>query len=113
MGRDHHLVKYKQNSPSRISGGDFFVNIGSGRKGKNMKFEISNGHNWGAILSNRDETLTIEKAIARSIFLEGSHGAWGLGLWEQIEKKSVSLFWTFRLTFKSCVFWFVLNTSKK
>ena len=52
-------------------------------------FEISNGHNWGAIWSNRDETLTIEKAIARSIFLEGSHGTWGLRLWEKVEPFSV------------------------
>ena len=34
-GRDHHLVKYKQTGPSRISGGDFFVIFG--RQGKDMR----------------------------------------------------------------------------
>merc|ERR1739848_293525 len=40
------------------------------------KFEISNGHNWGAIWSNRDETLSSHTAMIWSIFWEGCHGAW-------------------------------------
>ena len=70
-GRDHHLVKYKHNGPSRISGGDFFVNIGS--QAKNMKFEFSNGHNWGAIWSYRVVSTITGTAIARSIFLDIPH----------------------------------------
>ena len=38
--------------------------------------KISNGHNWGAILSNQDETLSRDIAMMRSIFWEGCHRAW-------------------------------------
>ena len=49
-------------------------------------FEISNGHNWGAIWSNRDETLSCDTAMTSSCSGEGSQGAWGLGRWEKVEK---------------------------
>ena len=53
---------------------------------KNMlKFEISNGHNWGAIWSNRDETLSCDTAMTSSCSGGGSQGAWGLGRWEKVE----------------------------
>ena len=53
---------------------------------KVSKFEISNGHNWGAIWSNRDETLSCDTAMTSSCSGEGSQGAWGLGRWEKVEK---------------------------
>ena len=49
-------------------------------------FEISNGHNWGAIWSNRDETLSCDTAMTSSCSGQGSQGAWGLGRWEKVEK---------------------------
>ena len=51
----------------------------------NVKFEISNGHNWGAILSNRDETLAHDTSMIWSIFWGLGAGAWGLGRWEKVE----------------------------
>ena len=45
--------------------------------------EISNGHNWGAILSNRDETLAHDTSMIWSIFWGLGAGAWGLGRWEK------------------------------
>ena len=44
---------------------------------ENMSFfETKNGHEWGDIWSNRDETLSSD--IARV--------PWGLGLWEKVGK---------------------------
>ena len=40
------------------------------------KFETKNGHEWGAIWSNRDETRPRLQEIWRRIFL---YGPWGLG----------------------------------
>ena len=48
--------------------------------------EISNGHNWGAILSNRDETLAHDTSMIWSIFWGLGAGAWGLGRWEKDKK---------------------------
>ena len=48
-------------------------------------FEISNGHNWGAIWSNRDENLSHDTAIASFCSGEGFQGAWGLGRWKKVE----------------------------
>ena len=53
---------------------------------KVSKFEISNGHNWGAIWSNRDENLSHDTAMTSSCSGEGFQGAWGLGRWEKVEK---------------------------
>ena len=39
------------------------------------KFETNNGHEWGAIWSNRDETRPRLQEISRRIFLDGAHGA--------------------------------------
>ena len=47
--------------------------------------EISNGHNWGAIWSNRDENLSSRMAVTSSCSGEGFQGAWGLGRWEKVE----------------------------
>ena len=41
-------------------------------------FEILNGHNWGAILFNRDETLSSDIAMMRQDFWEESRGPGGV-----------------------------------
>ena len=61
------------------------------------KFEISNGHNWGAIWSYRAVSTTPGTARTSSCSGEGSQGAWGLGLWEKVEKCFLFCF-TFVLT---------------
>ena len=52
--------------------------------GKMSKFEISNGHNWGAIWSYRAVSTTPGIARTSSCSGEGSQGAWGLGRWEKL-----------------------------
>ena len=59
--------------------------VGNGGLWKTSKFEISNGHNWGAIWSYRAVSTTVGTARTWSCSGEGSQGAWGLGLWEQVE----------------------------
>ena len=44
-------------------------------------FLISNGHNWGAIWSNGDETLAHDTSMIWSIFWGLVAGDWGLGRW--------------------------------
>ena len=51
-----------------------------------FEFQISNGHNWGAIWSYRGLGTTVGTARIRSCSGEGSQGAWGLGLWEKNAK---------------------------
>ena len=46
--------------------------------------ETKNGSEWGVIWSNRGETVPRLQEISRRIFFDGSQGAWGLGLWEQV-----------------------------
>ena len=41
---------------------------------KMSKFETKNGHEWGGIWSNRDETGSRLQEISRRIFLDGSQG---------------------------------------
>ena len=60
--------------------------VGNGGLWKTSKFEISNGHNWGAIWSYRAVSTTVGTARTWSCSGEGSQGAWGLGLWEQVER---------------------------
>ena len=60
--------------------------MGNGGLWTTSKFEISNGHEWGAIWSNRDENLSHDTAIASFCSGEGFQGAWGLGRWEKVEK---------------------------
>ena len=59
----------------------FFVGVVE----KMSKFEISNGHNWGAIWSYRAVSTTPGIARTSSCSGEGSQGAWGLGRWEKVE----------------------------
>ena len=49
-------------------------------------FETKNGHEWGAICSNRDETLSSDTSVIWGIFWEGRHGAWGAGALGKVEK---------------------------
>ena len=58
---------------------------------KKSFLETKNGHEWGAIWSNRDETGPRLQEISRRIFWEGCQGAWGLGLWEKVEKCDICL----------------------
>ena len=52
------------------------------------KLETKNGHEWGAIWSNRDEILPQDTSVIWSIFWGRGAGAWGLGRWEKIENDS-------------------------
>ena len=52
----------------------------------NNIFVTKNGHERRAIWSNRDEALSSDIAMMRSMFWEGCHGAWALGLWENVKK---------------------------
>ena len=54
-------------------------------------FETKNVHEWGDIWVNRDETGPRLKETSRRIFLDVSHGAWGLGRWEQVGKCVICL----------------------
>ena len=65
---------------------------------KMSKFEISNGHNWGAIWSYRALSTTPGIARTSSCSGEGSQGAWGLGRWETGATRF--LFWPFFLNFE-------------
>ena len=58
--------------------------VGNGGLCKTSKFEISNGHNWGAF--GRIGMKLCRATMTSSCSGEGSEGAWGLGRWEQIEK---------------------------
>ena len=53
---------------------------------KMSKFQISSGHNWGAIWSYRALSTTPGIARTSSCSGEGSQGAWGLGRWEKVAK---------------------------
>ena len=57
---------------------------------QNVQFEIPNGHNWVAILSNRGEALSSDTSVIWSTFWEGVEGAMGLAFWERL--KLVKLF---------------------
>ena len=66
------MVNTNGSESSRISGGDFFVIFGREGKDfkKNFKFEISNGHNWGASWSYRGVSTT--KKCTSELFVGGA-----------------------------------------
>ena len=75
--------------------------------------EISNGHNWGAILSNLDETLSHDTSVIWSIFWGLEAGAWGLGRWEKVENWFIFGPFVVRLFFFRCFFFAFSNENTK
>ena len=64
---------------------------------KSLNFETNNGHEWGAISSNRDETLSSDTSVIWSILWEGVQGGLGAGSLRKIEAGDQNRNWQRRI----------------